>query len=154
MPKINNDVSEAYDSGIISPNCPVVPRGCYSSLMFNHKYRPPKNINLSLLKEKLSEAKVAKEKAVITVTPNDKCSLCHGKGRMTVVTNKLPGMKNAVLGGGKIRLKEFCADCVMPKAYKEANRLKLSEGEEFDIKLSTEIKEEVKEEPKKNEQAI
>jgi predicted DNA-binding antitoxin AbrB/MazE fold protein len=32
--------------------------------------------------------------------------------------------------------------------------LKLSEGEEFDIKLSTEIKEEVKEEPKKNEQAI
>lgn len=25
MPKINNDVSEAYDSGIISPNCPVVP---------------------------------------------------------------------------------------------------------------------------------
>lgn len=113
--------------------------------MFNHKYRPPKNINLSLLKEKLSEAKVAKEKAVITVTPNDKCSLCHGKGRMTVVTDKIPGMHNVIIGGGKIRLSQFCAKCVMPKAYKEAKRLGLLEGEEFDIKLANEIKKEVEE---------
>jgi hypothetical protein len=109
--------------------------------MFNAKrYKPPKNINMALFKEKLNERQIHKEKLSITVTPNPKCALCHGDGRVKVVTNKIPGMQNIILGGGQVRLQEFCPDCVIPRAQKESRKLKMVEGEEFNIALANEVK--------------
>jgi len=118
------------------------------------KFKLPNNIDMGLFKKKLKEEKVNKNDLTITVAPDKNCDFCHGEGRVKIITNKIPGMNNVVLGGGMVRLKEFCPKCVLPKANKESIKLKAVEGESFKIALTTDIKEVICEDPLMEKRSI